>query len=143
MAADRLVQTVTQKIGRREIMEDIFWNLAQQKQIGNAKSEAADAKRTAKSAEEKIADLEQSFDRLLLINRALWEILQQFHRVDDAFLAKKVQEIDLRDGRADGKFSRQRLLHCRRCGKVLNKRHTRCIYCGAPDLQTSSFDKVK
>ncbi|MDA0577348.1 MAG: hypothetical protein O3B24_04545 [Verrucomicrobia bacterium] len=85
-------------------MINFVWDLAQQRQILNTKDSAAEASRTAKSADQRIAELEQSFDRLTLITRALWEIVQQYHPIDDGYLAGKIQEIDLRDGRLDGKL---------------------------------------
>ena len=124
-------------------MLEFMWDLVQQRQIGEARGDAVVAKQVAQSTEQRLRDLEQSFDRLMLINRALWETIRRFHPVDDQYLAAKVQEIDLRDGRADGKLSRKSVVTCRRCGQVLSKRHSSCIYCGTPDLQTDSFDKVK
>ncbi len=124
-------------------MLEFIWDLVQQRQIREARDAATDAKRIAKSTGQRLSDLEQAVDRLLLLNRALWETLQKYHPVSEEYLAAKVQEIDLRDGRADGRYTQKSVVTCRRCGKVLNKRHTTCLYCGAPDLQTRTFDKVR
>jgi len=56
-----------------------------------------------------------------------------------------VRQIDLSDGRLDGKVKRKKLLECGNCGRVMAPRHLRCIYCGVDRTElaeTEVFDRV-
>ena len=83
----------------------------------------------------KHADLTHDIERLLMITEALWAILKEKHGYTDSELMRRVALIDLRDGKLDGKVSKVEPAPCPRCGKVLNKRHPRCIYCGEAIVQ--------
>ncbi len=77
----------------------------------------------------RLTELEDEIQRMKLMNQALWELLQERARFTDADLEAKVEEIDLRDGVADGKMT-QRAMRCPQCNRVSSTRHWRCIYCG-------------
>ena len=77
------------------------------------------------------------FDRLLkqqarqaLVCQALWELVSERLGLTDEDLAKRVEEIDLRDGQADGKIG-TRQLTCPQCGRPANSSRRTCVYCGA------------
>jgi hypothetical protein len=76
-----------------------------------------------------VEQLEQRVERLTLLNAALWELLRDKGKLTEADLVNKVQEIDLRDGRADGKM-RSAPKVCGACGRTVSSRHQRCLYCG-------------
>lgn len=40
----------------------------------------------------------------------------------------KIKEIDLRDGKLDGKLTRQHI--CNGCSRPIAPRHVKCLYCG-------------
>lgn len=130
---------------------ELFWETKQNSQIQEASSDAHQARSAAREASLKIADLERSLDRLALINRALWELMQDRLRLTEEDLIEKVSEIDLRDGALDGKYDRGKdssapgdaLRTCDRCGRVMNARHVRCIYCGSATFGGNVFDGVK
>jgi rubrerythrin len=46
-----------------------------------------------------------------------------------AQIMNKIEEIDLRDGKADGKESQPTV--CPDCGHTISKRRSNCFYCGA------------
>ncbi len=77
----------------------------------------------------KVRDLEHEVDRLKLMNQALWELLRDKLKVSDAELVKRVSEIDLRDGVADGRMT-DVALKCPTCSRVSSSRHWKCLYCG-------------
>ena len=47
----------------------------------------------------------------------------------DEQLVDKMREVDLRDGREDGKMGSGGA-PCPKCGRMLNRRRTQCMYCG-------------
>lgn len=73
--------------------------------------------------------LRDEVERLSLLNQAMWELLRERLRLSDDDLEKKAQEVDMRDGKPDGKMSRHPL-RCPQCGRVTNSRHKKCLYCG-------------
>lgn len=104
----------------------------------------------AKSAGAKVGDaewriqlLEMDVDRLTLLNIALWEMLQAGDVLSDDNLASRVREVDLRDGVLDGKIRKTGVQHCSSCGKVLGRRHLRCIYCGSDALGADPHASVR
>ncbi|MCO7226653.1 hypothetical protein [Pleionea sp. CnH1-48] len=71
--------------------------------------------------------LQDKVDHLSLVCQAMCELLEQVG-FDKTMLAKKIQEIDLRDGKLDGKFSQKKT--CPQCERVVAARHIRCLFCG-------------
>ncbi len=99
----------------------------------SARNASSEARRASSKAEQIQFDVE----RLLMITEALWMILKEQHGYDDAELQRRVAQIDMRDGKLDGRVARTAAVKCPKCGKPLLKKRPRCIYCGhtaAPDL---------
>ena len=105
-------------------------------QGGRAKqAEAASeqAKRTAADARSRGESLRFDVEKLLMITEALWEILKREHGYTDDQLVEVIQEIDLRDGKLDGKVSRTtERPACSGCGRKIMRNQVKCLYCGAP-----------
>ena len=95
----------------------------------------------SRSPQEKIQWLEDRLDRLPLISMAMWELVRERAELSEEDLMTKVQEIDLRDGQADGKVTPQ-VKHCPQCDRVMSPRHQRCLYCGGSIESDTAFDKV-
>lgn len=91
---------------------------------------ANEASRDARRASGKVDRMEFDIERLLMITEALWMILKEQHGYSDEELQRRVMEIDVRDGRLDGKVAASAPDKCTKCGKVLMKKRPRCIYCG-------------
>mgnify|MGYP006290246909 CR=1 FL=1 len=95
-------------------------------------AEAAAARQAARSASasrSEINALRDQVERTLLFNQAMWELVSEKLNLTDKDLETKAQEVDLRDGKADGKMS-DHPLRCPNCGRVSNSRHKKCLYCG-------------
>ena len=90
-------------------------------------STASEARSIAQAAR---ADIE----RLLMITEALWQILKEQHGYTDAELFRRVTEIDLRDGRADGRVAPSPPRKCPHCDRVMVKNRPLCIFCGKPSM---------
>lgn len=78
-----------------------------------------------------IERLDHKINGLALACQALWEILKENTELSEAVLADRMQQIDLRDGVADGKITHT-VIECPKCGRKTTRRRTRCMYCSEP-----------
>ena len=69
-------------------------------------------------------------EKLFMITEALWTILKEQHGYTDENLEQMIQDIDLRDGKLDGKVAQQQNPLCPDCGRTLMGKQTTCLYCG-------------
>ena len=100
-----------------------------------------DSGREASKAKRNVELLEMRLDKLTLINMALWSLLQEVGNFTEEDLLERVAKIDLLDGKADGKVTKQ-VKKCPKCSRVMSPRHARCLYCGATKLDYETFDSV-
>ena len=112
------------------------WDSAQQANL--AKSAAERAGEKARSAAEEVAALRGQVDRLQMVCEAMWTVVKRHSGLEDAELARLVEEIDLRDGRLDGRSARA-ARSCGKCGRVVSVRTSVCIYCGAQNEREGVF----
>ncbi|MDP6355257.1 MAG: hypothetical protein QF473_09165 [Planctomycetota bacterium] len=96
-----------------------------------ARAHAQSASSDARNAKTEVQFLESEIERLLMITEALWSVLKEQHDYDDDELVRRVADIDLRDGRLDGRVAKSEPINCRNCGKKLGKRRATCFYCGS------------
>ena len=113
----------------------MFYDVHAQTGRSQAQVRAAQAQSTAESARGEAQALAHEVERLLMITEALWAILKEQHGYTDDELMRRVAMIDMRDGKLDGKVSKTEPALCPKCGRALNKRHVRCIYCGVEVVQ--------
>jgi len=106
------------------------------------------AQKTADRAIEKnaetVLDLQtvaHRLDALTLASQALWELLRERTGLTDHEILRRIEQIDLRDGHKDGKIT-PRPIVCPNCGKTLNSRHKRCIYCSATLVPSEVFNSL-
>jgi len=88
-----------------------------------------------------VGQLEEKVGHLALICRALFELLQRTAGVSERDLAAKITEIDLRDGKADGRMTPQPKL-CPSCGSMISPKFNRCLFCGYRDQSGDPFNPV-
>lgn len=117
----------------------MFWELYQQGQIHSAKSEASRAGSKALRVQEELARVSDKIDSLAITCQAMWELIRERTTLSDADIERKMQEIDLRDGKSDGKM-RAPATECSDCGRTISRRHARCLYCGAEFQKTHVFE---
>ena len=122
-------------------MSTFFWDLHQDRRIAAAETMAESATSQASDFRGATQELRDRLDRLVLASMALWELLRERTDLTEEDLLKKVQEIDLRDGQADGRVTRPPR-KCPKCGRVVSRRHARCLYCGAANLGHEAFDSA-
>ena len=92
-----------------------------------------------KDASSEIQVLRSAIDKLILVDRALWEIIAASQGLTDEYLLNKIKEVDLRDGALDGKIKLP-VRKCASCGKILPVGRGTCIYCGTRNEYGDPFD---
>lgn len=97
----------------------------------SAFSAASAAESKAGSASQKVDDLAARCDQLVMVCEAMWTILRDKLGVTDEELVTRVNDIDLSDGKLDGKV-RKTAVSCPKCGRTIARRFQKCIYCGQP-----------
>ena len=78
-------------------------------------------------------------DSLAMTCQAMWELLRDRTDLTDEDIEEKLQEIDLRDGSADGKMT-STVGECPACHRTVNSRHDRCLYCGVEISKDHIFE---
>lgn len=111
-------------------MTELFLEADQYRRIAGATSDAMAARQGVESQALRISDLERRVDRLGLVCQALWELLSEKTGLTEEEVYARMQEVDLRDGKADGKISRQ-VTACPHCQRPVSSRRNVCLYCGA------------
>ena len=115
---------------------DIFQQYRIEKTRNEALSEAGDAKHRTISNEINISELEAKLDHLSLVCMAMSELFEEIG-FSKAMLLKKIEEIDLRDGKLDGKIAPTNT--CSGCNRVVAPRHVSCLYCGTKINKANVF----
>ncbi|MCL2104594.1 MAG: hypothetical protein FWH21_06035 [Kiritimatiellaeota bacterium] len=103
--------------------------VARQMQVAEAQMQANLLSGAVSEARLNGEKLQADVDKLFLLAQALWELLKTEHGYTDELLIKKITEIDLLDGRLDGKVAKKERPDCPSCGKKMG-RTPACIWCG-------------
>lgn len=82
-----------------------------------------------KKIQREVPRLESRIEGLTLIVQALCELLIEKTNLRQSDIEAKVEEIDLRDGRQDGKIT-DRTDKCSKCGRHGLARQEVCMFCG-------------
>lgn len=77
----------------------------------------------------RVKELERKVQHLELVTQALWELVRDASRFTNEDIERKMNEIDSRDGVADGRVTTVPL-RCPSCGRVSSSKHWKCLYCG-------------
>ena len=120
-------------------MHGFFYGLQADFRSREAQETARRGARKATEASNRVDDLEARLDRLTLACMAMWSLILECTDLTEDDLVERVREIDLRDGQLDGKLLKN-VKRCPKCDRVMSPRHSKCLYCGAPDLQATAFD---
>ena len=107
-----------------------LWDMRQALQIHQVRSDIRQANDEVRRARNENLDLDTSLERLALTCRAMWELLSEQLSLSEEALIDRVREIDLRDGRADGRMTSVPR-PCSNCARINGSARPRCLYCGA------------
>lgn len=122
-------------------MFDLLYDLHQNARIAGAEAAADQSTHKAERAAERIEDVQERIDKLSLLNYALWSLLQERIGVTEAELLARVQELDMKDGKLDGRVS-SGIINCKDCNRPLSQRHRKCLYCGYELQADNAFGSV-
>ncbi len=111
----------------------IFMDMHQYRKIAQAQAEAAQAGYKAEAIDHRLNELERRVDRLALACQALWEIIKEKNGITEEQIFERMEEIDLRNGKSDGKVGSQ-ILKCQKCGRNINTQRPVCVYCGHKNI---------
>lgn len=109
--------------------------------VSKAATEASHrAAKEASRARSENEEIKFDVEKLLMITEALWTILKEQLGYDDEELIRRVQEIDMRDGRLDGKVATSVNPPCPECGRTLIGKRPKCLYCGT-EVKRDLFER--
>ncbi|MEM7682959.1 MAG: hypothetical protein AAF288_13480 [Planctomycetota bacterium] len=94
----------------------------------------------SRKAAREVAFLEKRLDRAVLVNLALWSLIQDKLGLTEEDLLSRVRVLDEMDGKADGKAAADRVAPCHACKRPVSQRQDKCMYCGAEKRVSSAFD---
>ena len=78
-----------------------FWDFRQQQQIQNLRSEINSS--SPLETKSTIEELERRLNKMTMVCMALWTFMKEKDGLTEEQLAKRIEEIDLSDGKLDGK----------------------------------------
>jgi hypothetical protein len=122
-------------------MYDLIWATTREARYAEAQVAAGAARDAVRTLTIRVEELERRIEALTLASQALWELAGGRLDLPEAAIAAKMQEIDLRDGRADGKVSTTPQV-CSGCNRTTSGTRRRCVYCGATLGGEPVFRKV-
>lgn len=109
--------------------------------FGNARKatqQSEDALHKARESTDDVRDLRAQVERLQMICEGMWTILRERTGATEQQLLDLIEEIDLRDGKLDGRCVKPPA-KCARCQRVVSVRTNVCLYCGAMQERTTVF----
>ncbi|MEL7296584.1 MAG: zinc ribbon domain-containing protein [Pseudomonadota bacterium] len=102
----------------------------QSSRITQSQAQADSASQRSTDAARRVQALEAEVETLSLALMAMWELVGKSNGLFMKDLERKMQEIDLRDGVADGRMTRASV-DCPSCGRRVGDGRKSCLYCGA------------
>jgi hypothetical protein len=96
--------------------------------------------RAAREVRREVGKLRRDVERLFLITEALWRLVGEKLELTDAQLAQRIMDIDLEDGRLNGKKGETPARKCPHCQRKLVKHRPLCFYCGKP-VELQPFER--
>ena len=105
--------------------------IAAHRWINSIKSDMRAQKLNFDESELSAVSMRQDIEKLYMLVEALWLIIKETSGMNDEDLAELVKQIDLQDGKLDGRnSSNAAILKCANCGRILLRGQLKCAYCG-------------
>lgn len=117
------------------IKDFLIWGFKDAEQQRDIKENSSRIHRARLKNLDEMEVLNEKVDALLLINQALLELLSEKLEIEDEDIFKKIEEVDLRDGRLDGKInSRNQPWSCGKCNHTNASKFFKCVVCKNPKI---------
>ena len=127
-------------------MIDFIWDLFQQSQISGLSESQRSKARHDSYQDSKISmaghdmrDLVQRHEQLKLVTMAMWTLLKEHSGLTENDLRKYIEQVDLMDGKLDGRINTKGQCKCSGCQRTLLTTALACPYCGTPLKRKSAF----
>ena len=114
-------------------------DLYQQGRINEVEANANRAASKAEAVHERLASQERRIERLALHCQAMWEMLRERAQFTEEEFVNKILEVDLRDGRTDGRMA-AKIAECPNCRQKTNSRRATCVICGVELPRNHAFE---
>ena len=118
-----------------------LYNMESRRRAASAESAARRSETKTGEAQRELRLIAERLDKLVLINMAMWSLVQERTGVSEEDLANRIQEIDLQDGVADGKVTRN-VRQCPNCRRTMSRRHNKCLFCGSGNLGETALENI-
>ena len=125
------------------MLDAVFLASSVHRMVGanRAEAEGERASRVAADVRTQNEFIKCDVEKLFMLTEALWTVLKEQHGYTDEDLVQRLQEIDMRDGRLDGKVAKEKVIpDCPECGRKLMCQRPVCLYCGA-ELALDPFQR--
>jgi hypothetical protein len=101
-----------------------------------ARAELDEARLNLSLLRDKVAELQRRVEKQAVLLRALFELLGEGQGVTEAGLLARFRHVELEKATAEAKL-------CSQCGRAINQRHNRCLYCGEVCQVKTAFDLLE
>ena len=81
---------------------------------------------------QELDSLRRQYQALALTCQAMWEVLSERLGVTEDQLRERIQALDLRDGKLDGRLQQPQQQQCPGCGTRIQANRPSCYVCGRP-----------
>lgn len=117
-----------------------LFDLSQSEQILDTKAAHNETRGRVTDIDDDQRDLERRYERLRLVTVAMWALLKEHSGLTESDLRRYVSQIDLIDGKLDGKLSRNKgVIECQECERRILRSALVCVYCGAQNPSGDAF----
>lgn len=105
--------------------------IAAHRRINAIRGDMRNQKLCLNESELSAVSMRQDIEKLYLIVEALWAIIKQTTNLSDDDFNELIRQIDLQDGKLDGRNSSNVQIHkCSNCGRTILRGQAKCSYCG-------------
>ncbi|MCU1454570.1 MAG: hypothetical protein JWN46_2716 [Acidimicrobiales bacterium] len=122
-----------------------LWDLHQELSIRNLRADQASADAgtdlRVSRTQERTDQLEDRFERLLLVTEAIWVLAREKLGLSEDDLIRTVVDLDGQDGTVDGHRTRVPR-RCTECNAAINREFAKCLFCGHAQPPATAIDAV-
>jgi hypothetical protein len=123
-------------------MFNLLWDLQQHQKIEETSNAIEGIKQDAVELGEKLyIPYFKELNKLTLVCQAMWSLIEERTDLTEKDLQNRVTELDLKDGKLDGKYTTPPV-ECPKCGAKICKKFNRCLFCGYEDSEGSAFNAL-